>query len=346
MGSANTVLNRLLYRCLVDQFGDVRVNRRGERRVVRTGAHLLTGKPCRTVLRWGESYVVECPLCRGSDLAISYEYAQPDPATGRPMTFLATCFANHCLRVPANRVALADWLRADQLAEATIQEYVVADGNSAATLPEPTTPLAELPDDHPARRLVARFHPDPARAGNAYGLAYAGAAADPSARNRLVIPIHSGESLCGWQALAVGAPGATRPAYTSSPGLIAGRHVYNLDAALEFQTPVIVPNPPLVWAVGQMAVCPLGTRVTDAQIERLVAAVRGRPVALLHPAGRYDRRGWLRLLQALRRACPGDLVVMTVPEDPPRGPALRTFFRDQFRAMGDEHDVAVEFKRK
>jgi hypothetical protein len=262
------------------------------------------------------------------------------------MTFLATCFENQCLRDPANRVTLANLLQVNLLAKATIRESVVADGDSEVTLPEPTTPLAALPDDHPARRLVARYHPDPALAGKVYGLAYADGASDPAARNRLVIPIRSGESLCGWQALIVGAPGATRPPYASCPGLIVGNHLYNLDTALAYQTPVIVPNPPFVWAVGQMAVCPLGTRVTDAQIERLVAAVRGRPVALLYPAGRHDHRGWFRLQFALRRACPGDLVIMTVPEDPPQGAALRKFLRDQFRAMGEQHCVAVGFKRK
>src|SRR5262245_33846868 len=98
------VLNPTLYRALVRVFGEVRVAHAGKAFVAMTVTRSVTGRPRLDILDYGETYKCCCPFCGDRDfqLHVPHRYGTVDDRVGRPLDFLATCFARGCIKKPDN----------------------------------------------------------------------------------------------------------------------------------------------------------------------------------------------------------------------------------------------------
>lgn len=346
--SQSTALNPTLYRRLLLRFGEPKVRNEGQKRVVTT-RHDADGTVTHITRQWGEQYMVRCPFCRSEtpQLAVSYMYGQPDDV-GRPMFHLAHCFNRNCLRVPDNRRELAEKLGAGQgqLEDArTRPGRILTEVERIPDLPEPRTPIDELPRNHPARRWLKRQGFDPDKVGKAYGLSVCLDADDPLTRHRIIIPVTMRGKHQGWQSLATGETARTKK-YLSAPGMRTSELVYNLDAAREYRTPVIVQEPADVWAFGRMATCPLGETVSRKQVRILRTALhRKHAVLLLRSEGR-DLGGTQHLREEMERALAPSLLVVEYGDDIPQGRAGRAALRELVLREAEKAGFQADFRKK
>lgn len=279
------VLNQILYRAMVRVFGEVRVAHVGKPFVAMAVTDLGTGFTRLNILDYGESYKCCCPFCgdRNFQLNVNHRYGSVDDRLGRPLDFLATCFARGCIKNPDNRAALFARLTggSDALAEARIgsgtRESRVPD-----RLPDSFTRLVRLAADHPARQRLVKRGFDPDRLGRLFKLGYCREDEDEElARDRVVAPVSYRGDLVGWLAVRFT---ADRMRFFCAPGMRAGDAVYNLDRAREYPTAIVVPSPEWVWRLGRCAVASLTTVATERFAETVRSVFRSKQVVLVTPA--------------------------------------------------------------
>jgi hypothetical protein len=350
--SQTTVLNPTLYRRLLSRFGEIKVRNQGQARVV-TVRRDLEDKLQTHVKQWGEQYVCQCPFCRAEKLAVSYMYGQLD-ASGEPMIHLATCFGNNCLRHSHHRLVLADTLNAlDGLLEnARVGKgKVLTDEERIPDLPTPRTRLDQLKKGHSARRWLKSQGFDPDKLARQYDLSVCEESADPLTDNRIIIPVTMREKYQGWEALKVAWSARPRdalscPKYLSAKGMATGTLLYNLDRARDYETPVIVQEPMAVWAVGLMALCPLGAWITPRQVAVLEAVFRNRQLVLLVREADRERLSTFSTRTSLERAFSNNLLVVEAPADIPPGAKGRADLRELVKVKARDRGWSVRFTRK
>jgi hypothetical protein len=259
---AKEVLNPTLYERLLRQFGEVRVTRVSEPfecRVVRD----LADWPRLVVVRYGETYQVRCDYCRdrGFGLSVNHRYGTLHAGLGRPLDFLATCFADNCLKDRDNRDDLFERLGgADRLGEARVRTGTAAPADPAR-LPASFTRLDRLRPNHPACSGLAALGHDPDRLARVFGVGYCPAADVRVADEKVVVPVRSAGGLVGWLA-AVFPWGGIR--FLAAPGMAAGAQLYNSHRARDYPAVAVMPSPDWVWRVGTYAVAPLSSPSTEA----------------------------------------------------------------------------------
>lgn len=345
--SQSTALNPTLYRRLQLRFGEPKVRNEGQKRVATT-RHDADGTVTHVTRQWGEQYLVRCPFCRCEtpQLAVSYMYGQSDDG-GRPMFHLAHCFNRNCLRAPDNRRDLAEMLGAGQglLEDArTRPGRVLTEVERVPDLPAPLTPIDELPRGHLARRWLKRHGFDPDNVGKAYDLSVCLDGDDPLTRHRIIVPVTMRGKHQGWQSLATGEIAQTKE-YLSAPGMRTSELVYNLDAAREYLTPVIVQEPADVWAFGRMATCPLGETVSGKQVRILRAALWRKPTVLLLCREGRALGGAQRLREEMERALAPSLLVVEYGDDIPPGREGRAGLRELAVREAGQAGFEVKFRK-
>jgi hypothetical protein len=104
------MLNPKLYNQLRARLGQVQVVKEGEPMVTKPQPPDKDGRPQMTIESWGESYKVNCPLCKDTKprLLISHRYGVHDPATGSDNLQMCKCFRRNCQKDPDRRKLLAD----------------------------------------------------------------------------------------------------------------------------------------------------------------------------------------------------------------------------------------------
>ena len=278
--SPQDALNPTLFRSLAHLLGEVRVAHPGEPFEARLVRDLATDRPRLHVDRYGEAYKVRCPYCRdrGFGLSVNHRYGTLHAGLGRPLDFLATCFAGGCLKDRDTRDDLFERLGgADRLGEARVRTGTAAPADPAR-LPASFTRLDRLRPNHPARTGLAALGHDPDRLGRVFGVGYCPAADIRLADERVVAPVRRGGTLVGWLAAAVT---GDQIRFLAAPGIAAGMELYNLDRAKQYPAAVVVPSPDWVWRVGTAATAPLTAPVPERLAGLLRKALPGRDVIVL-----------------------------------------------------------------
>lgn len=285
MSESPTVLNPTLYRALVSAFCEVRVARAGEPFEARRVADQETDWTRLEIIHYGESYKVCCPFChdRRFQLNVNHRYANADKRLGRPLDFLATCFAHGCLKTRSNRERLFELVDRgrDVLAEAS-----VLTGSQAppvpSQLPHGHKHLRRLPQEHPARALLREHGFDPDQLGREFRVGYCGDSDELLARESVIAPVMQGDELAGWLAVRWAAGG---PTFLCAPGMRAGRLLYHLDQARRHPLVIVVPSPDWVWRLGTSAVAPISGGDPDLLLRTLSTAFAKKDVVVVTPPG-------------------------------------------------------------
>lgn len=344
---AGAPLNPKLYSALHRAFGAVRVSNRGEAFRARRGRDPNTGRPRLDIDQEGEFYIVSCPYCNDSKfrLYVHHQWDQRD-AYGRPMRYLAYCFNADCLRDEHNADDFK--LRLEFPPGKVRPGKVIPPELRAVTLPGPTTPLHELPPDHPAVRYVRDDRGlDPVRLGRAWGVGYCEHSRHFLASRRLIAPAYDGAKLMVWQARFVGElPWKSKadrahelpPKWFTCPGAHKSKWLYNLDPASKFKTGVLVESPSTCWAGGPQLCGSFGKSLSATQADLLAARFpAGTSVVLL-----WDPDAWVKgharveaavAAEALLRPRLGDRLAVVRP---PPGVDLGTLERRRFRELVED----------
>lgn len=338
----NTVMNPFLYRRLLARFDEVRVTRAGEKRIA------IRNERRTDVKHWGEQYLVACPFCRApGKLAISYLYGQADD-TGRPATYLVSCFVRGCLRQPANREALAKRLGVGDglLEQARLRDEPNRPAAPTVKLPRHLTPLEDLRYGHPARQFLSDRGIDPDVASRVYGLTYCDESDDTLAQDRLIVPVYSGDKLETWQSFSIRGTQADdpQPRYFSAKGIATSHLIYNLGRAARYETAVIVAEPMYVWRFGPMAVSPLRFEaLSDRQRRRLLASFRKKTIVILMTERELERNA--DFVRKMTNRMPGRFAAIQMPRRQPGAHEVREYLRGLVTRNAAEKGVRICFAK-
>ena len=285
------VLSPELYNLLQLRFGHITLGNAGSEWCYR----IIPGArgPELSILTHGEIYRFNCPYC--NDIRhrgwVSYQLGQDDPLLHRPMTNLVGCFnETECFSQPGRRRDFLDrLLGVPGIANGRPLFPEPRPGSKAAairasgpvTMPGTVFPLDALPDNHVAVQYVKNRGFDPAQIARDYDVCYCSAADDLNRGcfHRLIIPIHEGGKLVGWQARAL-SPGA-KPKYLNAVGPHTSRLLYNVDRGTAGNYVIIVEGPTAVWSVGERAVATLGAHVSPEKANHFAEMARRNPLAFL-----------------------------------------------------------------
>lgn len=262
------VLNPALYAVLRSEFGHVRINNAGVKRL-----EVPEGKGY-NVLQVGESYDVNCPICgdQKQRLSVSYLWLEKPPLSSLRRTELAHCYNENCpvrfrqfWEPILDKVELAKLTCLPTPRDDTPVEIVRP---SKVRLPIGVVPLLDLPEDHPAIVFVKTKYPHFSidMLSNKYGVGYLDEA-DPFYRlsaKRLVFPITEDKEVVAWQGRTI--VGA-EPRWYLPPGMT--KTVYNLDKLTPTDIPIINEGIPACIASGSSGVCLFGKDITSRQLELL-----------------------------------------------------------------------------
>ena len=291
-------LNDKLRSALLKTFGSVRITSEGECADFTTATDPESGRVYATIDRdrRGEQYAICCPFCGDARfrLYISHRWNTTDPATGaRFGKQLVHCFNAGC---DLSDGALShERCQAIGNLESMLRPYVAramslyvvrtpARAIEKARLPGNCVPITQLPETHPAIVYLLDRGFIPAWLEQAFNVMFCCEDKGASASGRIIIPIHHGDELVGWQARYVGEPPADYiPKYLNMPGLPKNRVVYNYDNAKRTAFGVIVEGATDVWRVGPQAVAIFGSSISSRQVELASAAWGQTGVALLAP---------------------------------------------------------------
>ena len=222
----------------------------------------------------------------------------------------------------------------------------ILDKDRLIELPSPSTRLDQLRHGHLARRFFKARGYDPDTLGRCYKLRYCAESDDPVARQRIIIPIEERGEMRGWQSLAIRDAETREPALLSASGMKQSRLVYNLDTAKKYATSVLVRWPTDVWTFGPMALCPVGNKVSEQQIDRLRTVVSTRQLVVL--LEHYDP-GY-RFNEPLEHGFPfhlrGQIAFVRPPRDLPPGRKGRSQLRAHVVAEAAKQGLSVTFRKK
>lgn len=315
------VLNPLLYRRLIELFGDVRVTNVGVARVERRTPDPFRYGRIRTArVVAGEEYAASCPFCqdRRHRLSINHRYS----AAGRARS-LAKCFNEDCLSDPANLEKLAAMIGLAAAAPAGIAG-AGSDAVCTVTWPENVVPIDFLPAEHPARGyLVSRgFDPAELAADWQVGFVDGESSAMPDPAGRIFVPVLGVRSdaagdttvALGWQARSVpGIEAAVAPGekYLTMRGLAVARVLYGLPAAAAAGGPVVlVEGVTDAWRYGPGALALFGKSVGAAKAALIRRLLPGRDVVVMLDADAAKEGA--AAMNVLRRELPGRRIARAV----------------------------------
>ena len=262
-------LNPVLYQALLAAFGDVKVEKKGQRLFRRVEEQF--GRIKTRVLSSGETYRVNCPVCgdKKKHLYINYTFGQLDPATGRRF------YLNQCYRCGPR----TDYLRQftewsgfrRQDTQAVIANPEEVPEKDPYIPPGECLPLTDTSHELvvTARQYLLSRNMDPDRIAHLYGVRVC-IEGNPEVANgamtgRIIFPmVHEGEEV-GWQGRLAHEPHPLAQymkglRWYSMPGNgWRSRHLFGYDAArcspavilLEGPTDTVKQGPPCVGSLGQ-----------------------------------------------------------------------------------------------
>jgi hypothetical protein len=325
-------LNPLLYNRLCQRFGQVEIADSGSRFVATTTRDPATGGTRLNVVQSGEYYRVNCFCCGDSRkrLWINHRFGTPDPATGRPMLFLAICYNESCLRDFENRRRLDDMVYGFQNRNArnairTLPGHYEERELGPATLPGECIPVQDLPPDHLALQYMCGQRQYPLDLLVQYDCSFC-VRADPRwrpAQGRIIIPIVMNGCLVGWQGrwpADLDWKVAGVPKYYTMPGLTKRQVLYNFDVARQYQFVVVCEGCSDVWATGPWAVALLGKTLSHPQQQHLLMQWSGKPIVIMLDGGENERSAMQHMVEQLmvngQRRCPICYVQLPEGRDP------------------------------
>jgi len=279
--------------------GHVEISNEGTGMTTGTTTIDTRGRPQITVVDAGEYYRIACPFCKDTQkrLWINHRFGQPG-LDGRRMLFLACCFRNNCLEDWGNVKELED--RIFGFRNANVRDTpMLLSKHGTYTSDGPLRPvdppgrckyLRDLPAGHHAVQYMRGERGYDWDRINEYDLAYCEVPDSqyPSARNRIVFPIKMNGAMVGWQCRFIGdADWKTTgiPKYYSMPGMKKGRMLYGLDAAKDKPFVIVVEGPTDLHALGNVAVCILGSSLSQHQRLLLGTYWSQRPIVLMLDGG-------------------------------------------------------------
>lgn len=244
------------------------------------------------VIKWGETYLTDCPYCNDhrQRMSISYRYGVPDHEVSNRGTQLWKCYNEECQNNPEKREKLR-WsllpeidlptggprLRPPSMIKAASSEL------EPIEFPGIMIPLLDLPRDHKAVQYLVQRRYDIRELSTKWEVGYAetmpARREGAMAQDRIIIPVRQKGVLVGWQARFVGDLDwhlAGIPKYlTYFPKSMA---LYGLDEALrdDAEIIVLVEGVTDVWRYGSGAVCGFGKKFSPDQI-RLILQLCGYP---------------------------------------------------------------------
>lgn len=302
--ATSTVLNPPLFTALEKNFGRVRVSNPGSPLAGVPVPKYSRGKVRITldIADFGESYYANCPFCSDTRqrMSVNHRFGVKDPQTGRRHLELVKCFNEGCFaedydrRKQLHATLFPDGRYADEVQPLSVKPVAPVRSRKAGP-PPVSTPLNELPGDHPARTFVQQRGLAPDLLATDFGVGYTDGddtVAPRLYRPSLVIPVYStcslthpsaGDSddkLVGWQARVLD-PVGSMPKYLSAEGLPISKLLYNLPNASRANGPlVVVEGVSDVWAVGTNAVGLFGKTINAYKADLIVKHAAGRPVVV------------------------------------------------------------------
>ena len=271
------VLNPKLYERLEEEFGKVKVTKRGQKSRWKV-KHTASGRWGRKVGSAGDEYRVDCPFCTDSRarLYISYLYGSTvEDEDGRRVRFgggLAHCFnETHCMQDETNR---------DELWRVLIRNeeplLFKDDGKEKKISQDPVYPkkmrsLHDLPADHRARRYVEGRDFDPDRLGR-LGFAYVESdPRDAMVQDTIFIPfLDMDGNLAGGQCRRLTSPETNwPPKYCTLENTPVRSVLFGGWRAREQDMVVVTEGPFDALRVGTGGVATLGSQVSRTQAQLL-----------------------------------------------------------------------------
>jgi hypothetical protein len=297
---ADDVMNPGLLWALARTFPSVAVHNAGRPLKGYYAADPYTGRRRLRVFEWGESYAADCPFCNDTRgrLSVNNRYGVRDPETGHAGYELWKCFNEECQGDRANRDRLRDMLSLALMRHTPVSRRPIVKPAGTAELtpvefPGVLVPLTELPGTHHALAYLKGRGFDPDELSRVWKVGYA-EHVPPKTRgayssDRIIIPVHDGGVMVGWQARYVGevdwkATG-TQKYLTYYPKSMC---LYGLDEAENEDTLVIVEGVTSVWRYGFGALPLLGKTISATQVELLMKRGRARPLVLVPDADDPD----------------------------------------------------------
>jgi hypothetical protein len=124
------------------------------------------------------------------------------------------------------------------------------------------------------------FNPD--LLGRDFRVGYCADSEVPLARKRVIAPVSQDGELVGWLAAKFT---EDRIRFLFAPGMSTAGVVYNLKAASECSTVLVVPSPDWVWRLGQAAVSPISHTDGDRFFRTISSVFRRKNAVVVIPYG-------------------------------------------------------------
>jgi hypothetical protein len=355
------VLNQRLYQLLDRNIpgGVVKIANEGQVRRQTTIFDFRTEQLRSDRVCSGEEYQLHCPFCgdRGAHLSVSHLYGVPDKDTDSPNLHLAHCYRRGCLDNPNNRHQFSIWVygglaydhrtRGQHLpAPAEVEEH---EGPiEPVELPQPFTPIVELPSTHSARQYLWARGYDIRELWETWGVGYAPIfCTDRKAAGRIVIPVRLGGVCVGWQARYAGyvAKGSKVRKYLNSSRFPKRKLLYNCDLASREPFVVVCEGVTDVYAVGRAGVALFGKSASPEQEDLLVRYWGDKVILLLLDNDDPDAQAKAaQLEQRLRPRVRGGLLRVQLPGNSDPGDYPRENLRDFLRATAAANGIELKEK--
>lgn len=361
-------LNPVLYSMLRSRIGKVRFSNEGESAIFGR----VVWEPVRqrhetSMDVTGEYYRVCCPFCNDTDyhLYIHHMWMKIDPANGKPMRHLATCYRNDCLHGNASLLEervfnMRTGRAAGLVPKMPISPGYVADDNDVYREPGRVLPVSQLAPTHAVSRYLRGRWLDPIELGRDWGVSLCVQAntsfSDSISRmilGRIIIPIEMEGEPVGWQGrypADVDWKDVGMPKYLSLPGWKKSRTLYNYDKAARGKLVVVCEGVTDVWRVGAEAVALFGKTIAQYQLEKIIETWGrdGLCVMMLDPGVLGDnvkaQRQLKRRISELQ-AVFGSRLVLVQLGDTARDPGDMTR-RHAWRVIGKAcHDAGINLNK-
>lgn len=350
------MLNPVLFNCLKNRFGEVRIAAENEP----IDWELVAGpRNFRKIRRSGEEYRVSCPVCGDTRfrLYVNHRWGVYDPESNSRNLHLIRCWNLECFRDYQRRDSFFRTVllgHADAIRLAPVSSRKATWKVSEVSWPEQTVELSELGWDHPALEYLRGRKFQPGVIADWYGVRYCQARSGIFS-GRLVIPIYSNGAMVSYQARKIVEDGRKGDKYMTCKGAPIRGLLYNFDRAKNYPTLVLVEGPTDAWRLGSCSAALLGKELSAPKLEALVSASRAAVktvVVMLDPSG-YDpsktrkEHHIVEAANALRRAIGPDRVVeVWLPDGRDPGNSSRDFLVKAIVAASRRNNVFVKLPGK
>lgn len=311
MITARKALNEPLFHLLRAKFGKVFVANAGE--VAMRSAGTKTNGRVGSVIRGGEHYKVNCPVCGDTRhrLWVSYLYGTDDPMTGYRMLHLAYCYNERC-----RQDMLWDFLKQDHFDNfRKVPDHAKAvEETDIETLKPVSLPagqkaaLTQLPEGHVALEYLRARGYDPAFLWKHYRVMYYEGAEHAYVTRRLVFPVFASLQgsleMVGWQTRSIPNWSARDlPKYFTMAGFPKSRVLYNLHQAHKEKTIVLCEGVLDAIRLHPYGACLFGKTISITQIRILqLQAPKAKLVVMLDSDAESEARRIQEQIQHYR-AC-------------------------------------------